>query len=158
MQPRRLGCFDREAALSLISYKASADMWECGTRGTRRPPADRPSGLLKGTIRGSLFHPEWPFVPRCVAWCWRGNVISHRLNGPCERTGTRTHTHTQVRLASLSERGIWRHPAVLQWAALPAPLHSERALMSCGRRFINSEQQKSDRDFFFFLFYFKFEP
>lgn len=151
MQPTRLGCFDSEAALSLISYKASADIWECGTRGTRQPPADRPSGLLKGTIRGSLFHPEWPFVPWCVAWCWRGNVISHRLNGPCERTGTHTRTHILRSGWCPSERGIWRHPAVLQWAALPAPLHSERVLMSCGRCFINSEQQMSDQDFLFFI-------
>lgn len=100
-------------------------------RGTQQPPADRPSDLLKGTIRGSLFHPEWPFVVLCRL-ALEGNVISHWLNGPSQRrdlTYIRTHTQTQVG-GPIRERDLM--------APCGASIDSsERVLMSCGWRLIN---------------------
>lgn len=108
----------------ISSLKPRPNLQDSPTRGTQPPPADRPSGLLKGTIRGSLFRLERPFVSGCGMAPLKRNVISHRLNSPRQRL----EGCVQIR----SERGMWRRPAVLQWAALLAALQCKRVLMVWG--------------------------
>lgn len=75
-----------------------------GTAGPKGPTSHQltdQAACSKAQLGGSLFHPEWLFVPRCRP-VLEGNVISHRLNGPNEGS----HTHTGWRFVSISERAI----------------------------------------------------
>lgn len=93
------------------------------TQGTHLPPADQPSSFLKGTIRESLFHREWPFIMSPGTEEERHQSLGEWFKS----VDTHTQKHTLC-MDLATPRGA---------SIASSSTHEERVLMSYGWQFIN---------------------